>query len=296
MAITSQLPIFKHARTKRHPTQNDLPGTFGQPFTNRQLLPQAFGCARFELSVQSHRTVLRQGRPGKHRSGGVFQDLFGSGYVNNIGSDRKLIEYCRNCLEVWLFIKYDIDEPLPWHSTIDRTRQLYGEEVFLGLFRKVLVMCVHKGMVRGRRQAINSAFVKANASLDSLLEKEVYDDAEAYADELNEGSEYKVSTSRTKRVESHHEWKKNKPTKVCPAIASQTKVKLSLTEITIDQIAADAGYSSAEALRYCKNNRIDATYPTSASTSPPVKDLFTTRNQTNTNASAAPTPYCLSRK
>ena len=80
MAITSQLPIFKHARTKRHPTQNDVPGTSGQPCTNRQLFPQAFGCARFELSVQSHRAVLRQGRPGKHRSGGVFQDLFGRLY------------------------------------------------------------------------------------------------------------------------------------------------------------------------------------------------------------------------
>ena len=100
-------------------------------------------------------------------------------YINNIGSDRKLIEYCSNCLDVRLFIKYDIDEPLPWYSTISRARQLYGEEVFLGLFRKVPAMCVHKGMVRARCQAIDSAFVKANASLDSLLEKEVYDDAEA---------------------------------------------------------------------------------------------------------------------
>jgi len=25
------------------------------------------------------------------------------------------------------FIGYDIDEALPWHSTLSRTRQLYGE-------------------------------------------------------------------------------------------------------------------------------------------------------------------------
>ena len=77
------------------------------------------------------------------------------GYINN--SDRKLIEYCSNCLDVRLFIRYDIDEALPWHSTISRTRQLYGEEVFMELFKKVLSLCVEKGMVRGKRQAVDSA-------------------------------------------------------------------------------------------------------------------------------------------
>ena len=47
-------------------------------------------------------------------------------------------------------------------------------------------------MVRGKRQAIDSAFVKANASLDSLQEKEITDDVADYAQELNENSEYKI--------------------------------------------------------------------------------------------------------
>ena len=89
----------------------------------------------------------------------VFFKICLVGYLNNINSDRKLIEYCGNCLDIRLFIKYDIDEPLPWHSTISRTRQLYGEEVFLELFRKVLALCVNKGMVRGKRQAMDSAFI-----------------------------------------------------------------------------------------------------------------------------------------
>jgi hypothetical protein len=84
---------------------------------------------------------------------------------------------------------------------------LYGEDVFLELFRKVLSLCVQKGMVHGKRQAVDSAFIKANASMDSLLEKDVVEDAELYADELNEGSEYKVSKTRKALVESHHAWK-----------------------------------------------------------------------------------------
>lgn len=138
----------------------------------------------------------------------VFFKLCLVGYLNNINSDRKLIAYSSNCLDVRLFLGYDIDESLPWHSTISRTRQLYGEEVFLELFKQILSLCVDKGMVRGKRQAVDSAFVKANASMDSLAEKEVIaEDVEKYAEELNAGSEYKVSTQKKNEVEQHHRWK-----------------------------------------------------------------------------------------
>ena len=95
----------------------------------------------------------------------VFFKIILVGYLNNINSDRQLIRYCSDCLSVRWFIRYDIDEELPWFSTISRTRQLYGEEVFLRLFKTVLSLCVEKGMVRGKRQAIDSAFIKANASM-----------------------------------------------------------------------------------------------------------------------------------
>ncbi|MBK7503564.1 MAG: hypothetical protein IPI52_00080 [Bacteroidetes bacterium] len=46
-------------------------------------------------------------------------------------------------------------------------------------------------MVRGKRQAIDSAFIKANASLDSLLEKEIVDDAVDYIESLENESDDK---------------------------------------------------------------------------------------------------------
>jgi len=138
----------------------------------------------------------------------VFFKILLVGYLNNINSDRQLIAFCSDSLSIRLFLGYDIHEQLPWHSTISRTRSLYGEEVFIELFKTVLQLCVSKGMVRGKRQAVDSAFIKANASMDSLVEKEVLDDADYYADELNENSEFKVSNTRTKQVEQHHDWKK----------------------------------------------------------------------------------------
>lgn len=267
----------------------------------------------------------------------VFFKICLIGYLNNINSDRRLIEYCSNCLDIRLFIRYDLDEKLPWHSTVSRTRQLYGEEVFLELFRKVLSMCVQKGMVRGKRQAIDSAFIKANASMDSLAEKEVLEDAATYAAELNEGSEYKVTAQKKKDVEAHHAWKvkaykgqpSNQNTKqlndfgqeirprylsnhthysptdpdarisvkvgkarqlnyygqisvddahhvitgaladhadkrdsqCLPAILDQATENLKQNEIQLEQVAADTGYSSGEALRYCEEHNIEAYIP-----------------------------------
>ena len=153
----------------------------------------------------------------------VFFKIILIGYLNNINSDRRLIEYCSNCLDIRLFLQYDLDEQLPWHSTISRTRQLLGEEVFLSLFRKILSLCIEKGMVRAKRQALDSAFVKANASLDSLLEKQILQDAEDYTKELNDNSEYSLKPSsltpqdkacktvkpgKKIAVERHHNWKR----------------------------------------------------------------------------------------
>lgn len=71
-------------------------------------------------------------------------------------------------LDILFFLGFDIDEELPWHSTLSRTRQLFPESLFESVFEKVLTMCIEKGMVAGHTQAIDSAPVKANASMDSL--------------------------------------------------------------------------------------------------------------------------------
>lgn len=267
----------------------------------------------------------------------VFFKILLVGYLNNINSDRALLRYCSNSLDVRLFLGYDLDEELPWHSTLSRTRQLFGEELFLELFRKVLSLCVEKGMVRGKRQAVDSAFIKANASMDSLVEKEVLEDASAFVDELEENSEFKTTSTRKKLVEQHHAWKEKeykgmpgnnkserkdedgntirpkylsnhthysptdpdakisvKPGKarqlnysgqlavddarhvitgacastsgskdsvIFPEIMDQTLENLSLNRMQTEEVLADAGYSSGESLKYCKEKGINAYIP-----------------------------------
>lgn len=268
----------------------------------------------------------------------VFFKILLVGYLNNINSDRQLIAFCSDSLSIRLFLGYDVHEALPWHSTISRTRQLYGEEVFLSLFKEVLSMCVNKGMVRGKRQAIDSVFIKANASLDSLVEKEILQDASAFVSELEENSEFKATSTRKKLVEQHHAWKekayKDKPNasrkgdkkdengnlirpkylsnhthysptdpdariSVKPGKARQlnyfgqiavddghhvitgacsdftdkrdaqcleqivelTKENLHENDIELEEVLADGGYSSGEALNYLHKNKINAFIP-----------------------------------
>jgi transposase len=141
----------------------------------------------------------------------VFFKLMLIGYLENLASDRRIISTVSMRLDMLFFIGYDIDEPLPWHSTLSRTRQLYGDELFKQLFKQVLKQCIDKGMVAGRRQVMDSVPVKANAAMDSLTEKQVLDDGDDYTNELNtnddQPSRKTVSAKRNKAVQLHHKWK-----------------------------------------------------------------------------------------
>ena len=117
----------------------------------------------------------------------VFFKLCLIGYLENITSDRKLIEHCSLRLDLLYFLGYQLDEPLPWHSTLSRTRQLLPEALFELLFDRVFSLCVEKGMVSGNAQAIDSAPVKANASMDNLKLKQPAESASMHL--VNEENE-----------------------------------------------------------------------------------------------------------
>ena len=108
----------------------------------------------------------------------VFFKLCLVGYLENIISDRRLIEHASMRLDIMFFINHDIDDELPWHSTISRTRDMFPDVLFTELFERVLAMCINKGLVAGKTQAIDSAPVKANASMESLELKVPEEDLE----------------------------------------------------------------------------------------------------------------------
>ena len=102
----------------------------------------------------------------------VFFKLMLVGRLENLVSDPRLIEHCALRLNILLFLGYEVDEELPWQSTVSRPRQLFLAAVFIHLFNHVFSQCVARGLIAGDRQAVDSAPVKANASLEGLYEKQ----------------------------------------------------------------------------------------------------------------------------
>ena len=236
----------------------------------------------------------------------VFFKFMLIGYLENINSDRKIVENAQMRLDMLYFLGYDIDEPLPWHSTLSRTRQLFGEEVFLELFRKILKMCVEKGMVSGKTQAIDSAFIKANASLDSLVECELQQKSKQYYDDLAKNSEDKpskkekfserfVSTTdpdarfsqkRGKVPALNHlgiisvdtenhvicgamaDFADTKDSNTTEKIVGQTIENLQENNLQITEVLADTNYSSGETYRFLEDKNITAYIPVHSSYQP----------------------------
>jgi len=105
----------------------------------------------------------------------VFFKLLLVSRLENLVSDRRLLEHCNLRLDSLYFLGYEVDEDLPWHLTSSRTRQLFPAAVFEHLFEHVFAQCVAAGLVTGHTQAVDSAFVKANASRERLCERQPAD-------------------------------------------------------------------------------------------------------------------------
>jgi transposase len=142
----------------------------------------------------------------------VFMKLMLVGYVENLDSDRKIISIARMRMDILYFLGYDLGEELPWHSTLSRTRQLYGEEQFVNLFKQVLKLCIDEGLICGKRQAVDSALIKANASKSSMVERLIMEDASVFSRELNDNSEDEPAPSeKPKGGNKNDQGKKSAP-------------------------------------------------------------------------------------
>ncbi|MEM7105268.1 MAG: transposase [Bacteroidota bacterium] len=78
-----------------------------------------------------------------------------------------------------------IDETVPDHSTLCKTRKRIPEAVFDEVFNRILLMCIESGLVKGKTQSLDSAYINANASLDHMAEIKLIDrDPKAFLDEV----------------------------------------------------------------------------------------------------------------
>jgi transposase len=146
----------------------------------------------------------------------VFMKLMLVGYIENITSDRGIIATSSMRMDILYFLGYDLGESLPYHSTLSRTRNLYGEEQFVTLFKQILKLCIDEGLISGKRQAIDSALIPANASKHSMMERLVMEDASVFTRELNANIEDEPTPSENSKQSSKKDDQDN------PARTNQT--------------------------------------------------------------------------
>jgi len=113
----------------------------------------------------------RMGRPSLDPV--VFFKCMLVAFFENIIYDTELEFRIADSLVIRKFLGYGLAEQTPDESTLRKTRQAMPEEVFRAVFAHALARCREHGLIRGRALGTDSSYVDANASLDSLVHKEL---------------------------------------------------------------------------------------------------------------------------
>jgi transposase len=126
-------------------------------------------------------------------------------FFEGIRSERLLMRHAADRLSVRWYVGYDLDEPLPDHSSLTRIRERYGVDIFRRFFEKIVEQCQEAGLVWGRELYIDTTKVEANASLASVkprffVEAHLADLFGAQTEELPEESD--EQTPQTEAVGS----------------------------------------------------------------------------------------------
>jgi transposase len=104
----------------------------------------------------------------------VFFRLQLIAFFEGIRSERQLMETVNLNLAHRWFIGYDLDEPVPDHSTLSKIRERYGWEVFQRFFERIVELCIEAGLVWGEELYFDSTKVQANASIKGMIDRAKY--------------------------------------------------------------------------------------------------------------------------
>ncbi len=113
-----------------------------------------------------HETYAGSGRPSVDPI--VFFKLQLVMFFEGIRSERLLMRHADDRLSVRWYLGYDLNEPLPDHSSLTRIRTRYGVEMFRRFFEAIVDQCQQAGLVWGKELYVDATKVNANASMESV--------------------------------------------------------------------------------------------------------------------------------
>src|SRR2546427_9912356 len=126
-------------------------------------------------------------------------------FFEGIRSERLLMRHAEDRLSVRWYLGYDLDEPLPDHSSLTRIRSRYGVEMFRRFFDAVVDQCQQAGLVWGKELYVDATKVNANASMDSVKPRFAVDAhlRELFATEEQEEPEPAVDAEPCRAASEH---------------------------------------------------------------------------------------------
>ena len=88
----------------------------------------------------------------------------------NVRSERELMETIPERMDWLWFLGYDLDSTIPNHSVLSKARRKWGVDVFQSFFERIVLQCVHAGLVDGSKIFVDSSLIDANASNNSVID------------------------------------------------------------------------------------------------------------------------------
>ena len=110
------------------------------------------------------------GRPGL--APGIYFRLLMLGYFEGIDSERGIAWRASDSISIRSFVRIALDESVPDHSTISRTRRLMDVETHQAVFQWVLTVLAEKKLLKGATIGVDATTLEANAALRWIVRRD----------------------------------------------------------------------------------------------------------------------------
>ena len=95
-------------------------------------------------------------------------------FFYDVPSERELMTTVPERLDWLWFLGYDLDSTIPGHSVLSKARARWGQETFKEFFETIVWQCVEAGLVGGKKVFCDSSLVDADASNNSVLDRQSF--------------------------------------------------------------------------------------------------------------------------
>ena len=193
----TRMAMGKRKRGARQRTMwvatTDLPTTAAHPFYDR--LNRMLDDAGFDADVEAVCApfyAATVGRPSLQP--GRYCRLLLVGYFEGLDAERAIAWRAADSFALRDFLRLELPEGPPDHSTISRTRRLIDLETHQAVFTWIVQRLAEAGLVKGQTVGIDATTLAANAALRSIVRRDTGESYQAFLIKLAQASGIETPT------------------------------------------------------------------------------------------------------